>query len=175
MQLSTQLFDALTQEYRREVGDDEYRLELELLETMPQKFTEHAWSTGDLEDIVRWKSPRALPKFRENDEAEINDAVKQALEARSVKDRIEALRSLDGVEVPMASSFLLFVDPETYTVIDSRAWDALREFGYVSGDHDNTSIEQYLLYLGCCRTLAVEYEVDLRDLDRALWVIGGED
>lgn len=133
-----------------------------------EAFDERVWERGDLEEIVHWKGSRATIDFRKNEEAYVDAAI----EAESAWSTVEALCESNGVAVPMASSFLLFMDSEQYTVIDRRAWEALSEFGYVSGDLNNTSIEQYLLYLGICRTLATEYDVSLRDLDRAHWVLG---
>lgn len=115
-----------------------------------------------------------MANFRSNEEATVNEALEEALTADSVIESVKTLRSIAGVQVPMASAFLLFMDPAAYTVIDQKAWTVLREFGYLSNEHDNHSTEQYLLYLGTCRSLATEYDVSLRDLDRALWMIGGE-
>ena len=59
----------------------------------------------------------------------------------------------------------MFIDPDRFTVIDKRAWRTLREAGYIEEECENPSLEDYLIYLGICRALATEYDVDLRNLD----------
>lgn len=60
-------------------------------------------------------------------------------------------------------------------MIDVRAWGALHEMGYVDQElSDNPSVEEYLIYLGSCWTLANEYDLSLRTLDMALWALGGD-
>jgi thermostable 8-oxoguanine DNA glycosylase len=73
----------------------------------------------------------------------------------------------------MASAFLLFMNPDEYTVIDSRAGGFLNQEGYIPSNPSDPSIEEYINYTDVCRGLADDYDVDLRTLDRALWVIGG--
>jgi hypothetical protein len=61
-------------------------------------------------------------------------------------------------------------------VIDKRAWNVLHESEYLSQElSDDPTVEEYLLYLGACWTLANEYDVSIRTLDRALWVLDIED
>lgn len=173
MGLSTQLFEMATEQYRNEVGDEKYRSEVELLQELPEKFDNRIWSREDLEEIVQWKSHRALPDFGENDRG-VDETIEKALDAQELSEAVDALRGLHGVQVPMASAFLMFMDPNKYTVIDERAWKAFRDLGYVTADYDNQSTYKYVLYLGICKALALEHGVSLRNLDRALWVLGGE-
>jgi hypothetical protein len=79
---------------------------------------------------------------------------------------------LSGIGVPVASAVLLFINPDRFTVIDERAWSVLQETGYLAQELSNDpTVDEYLLYLGACWTLANEYDVSLRTLDRALWVL----
>ena len=73
----------------------------------------------------------------------------------------------------MASAFLLFMNPEAYTVIDQYAWAALLEAGHVEEELSGTpTVNEYVEYLGACHALAVETGVSLRMLDEALWMMG---
>jgi hypothetical protein len=70
---------------------------------------------------------------------------------------------LHGVDVPVASSVMAMVSPTTHTVIDYRALEAL------DYDGPNRSLSFYLHYRTYCEKLAAEWDLSLRDLDRALW------
>lgn len=158
-----------------------YEEELDRLESLPEKFDNDDWTQDDLEWIITWKVGRAFEKptlrhFRSNPDERISDAVETAVTARAVGDKVDALTSIKGVGVPVASAILLFIDPTRFTVIDERAWRALREMEYVDRElSEDPTIEEYVLYLGACRSLANEYDVDLRMLDRALWALGGDE
>lgn len=90
--------------------------------------------------------------------------------------KVETLQdNLHGVVVPVASTLLLFMDPTAYTVIDEKAWGALRAAGHVDAELSETpTVYEYITYLGVCHTLAKEVDVEPRTLDRALWVMDGE-
>lgn len=177
MTLSRQLLEAKAKDYE----DQYYEEELERLETLPRKFANDGWVMDDLEWIIKWKVGVAFEKpvlrhFRSNDEAAIREAIEEAVSAQSVGERVRALTSLKGIGVPVASAFLLFVDPDRFTLIDVRAWQALLDAGYFDQELSETpTVEEYLLYLGACWALANQYDVKLRTLDMALWALGGEE
>jgi len=50
--------------------------------------------------------------------------------------------------------------------------NVLQETGYLGQKlSDDPTADEYLLYLGACWAIANEYDVSLRTLDRALWVL----
>lgn len=175
MELTGRRIREAAREYPEQDGVD-FEEEKRQLELLPVAFAEGSWTWEDLEWIVRWKSHRALPAFRDNDTELAEDTVRRALERRSVVEKIDTLQdNLHGVGVPVASSLLLFMDPTTYTVVDVKAWDALRAAGHLEAELSETpTVDEYLTYLGICHSLANEVDVELRALDRALWVIGGD-
>ena len=76
----------------------------------------------------------------------------------------------------MGSAFLLFMNPDRFTVLDWKAWSVLHESGYLPDEMpDDPSVDDYLLYLGACWAIANEYDVSLRTLDMALWALGGDE
>ena len=79
----------------------------------------------ELEKVCRWKSARAIRLIRRNSVARVRAATRQALETRSERRRLEALRTLDGVSIPMASAILTLLNPQRYGVIDIRVWQLL--------------------------------------------------
>ena len=126
------------------------------------------YTRGNFETIVYWKLEAFLylkpgRNLDRNEDEEIADALRLAVDARTPRAAISVLCGLLGVRVPVASAVLTAIDPERYTVIDKRALHAL---GAASND---VTTELYLAHLGACRKLAGRYHVELRTLDRALW------
>ncbi|MFA9417625.1 hypothetical protein [Natrinema sp. HArc-T2] len=143
------------------------------LDVLPIAFAEGTWTWEDLEWVVGWKSNRVIPDFRMNDTELAEDTVRRTLERQSVVEKVETLQNnLHGVGVPVASALLLFMDPIAYTVLDERAWSALQVAGHLDTELSETpTVDEYLMYLGVCHTLANEIDVELRTLDRGLWVL----
>ncbi len=118
----------------------------------------------ELEHIFEWKTNgRGRSRLQSNTDDEIADALWLARGAKTERAAIAVLCGLHGVDVPVASAILTAIDPQRYTVIDFRALEAL---GSKTTDR---SVNLYLEYLQACRALAEEHEINLRDLDRALW------
>jgi hypothetical protein len=114
-----------------------------------------------LEAFLFLKPARNLDR---NDDEEVADALRLAVQAKTERAAISVLCGLTGVRVPVASALLIAINPQRFTVIDKRA---LRALG-VPASNDVT-IEFYLEYLRARRELAGRYHVDLRTFDRALW------
>lgn len=86
----------------------------------------------ELEKVCRWKSARAIHLIKRNTEPQVQTATRLAIATRSERRRLEALRSLDGVSVPMASAILMLLYPRRYGVIDIRVWQLLYALGEVT-------------------------------------------
>jgi len=146
---------------------------------LPSAFENDEWSLEDLEWIIEWKvgvfAKPILGDFRSNDDKVIRQKVEEAVRGPDIRSRVETLTSLKGVGVPVASAILTFIDPDTFTVIDGRAWEALEATGYIPEFQElseDPTVEEYLYYLGVCQALSNEYDVSLRTLDMALWSLG---
>lgn len=175
MDLSRRVLEHFESKYPEE--EDMYEEEVVQLESLPTAFEEGSWSQEDLEWIIEWKVGNAFVKpvlrhLRNNDDEEIQKSIDTAVHQSSIRSKVEALTSLNGVGVPVASAILLFINPKRFTVIDKRAWNVLHESEYLSQElSDDPTVEEYLLYLGACWALANEYDVSLRTLDMALWAL----
>lgn len=175
MEVDRRLIEQKAREYSREAGSKHYEEESRRLETLPLAFKTERWEWDDLVWIVRWKSPRPLGHFKKNDETKVHSTVARVLETDSLSEKVRLLTELQGVRVKMASAFLLFMDPENYTVMDWRTGDALHAMDWLpSSIPDDPSVADYDQYVRICREIATEYDVSLRTLDRALWVLGGD-
>jgi len=142
---------------------------------------------GELLDIVGWKSARQTPNAGENEAKTVRCVTRFAFQIakETPAAAVHLLSYLKGVQVRMASAILAVFDPRRYTVMDKRAWKTLQTLQRrdetrvplpttepFSETHlDNPDI--FSQYLCCCRELAARHKVDLRTLDRCLWVSNG--
>ena len=113
----------------------------------------------------RWKTPRSAPRVAMNSSEDVERATRIALlETSSERERMDALRSLHGVDWATASVLLHLVYPERYPIIDRRALHAL-------GAHQRGSYNFgfWQEYVDACVRLAREAGVDGRTFDQALW------
>ncbi len=117
-------------------------------------------------DVVSWKSRRTGGLAARNSAADVEYVTRAALAAReSLKAPL--LSVLAGVQTPVASALLAVVDPQNFTIIDWRAEESLRHFGYLSEFPPGRV--PYGFYLELCRETAKRLAVPLRELDRCLW------
>lgn len=124
---------------------------------------------GNLEAIIDWKSSRPKGRIKTgNTPKEISEALRIATTAEQARTALGVLCGLRGVDVPMASAILTAIHPRRHTVID---WRALKALGVKKSW---LTVDDYLEYLGFCKAKAAELSITLRDLDRALWLLGGE-
>jgi hypothetical protein len=125
----------------------------------------------ELEKVCRWKSPRAIRLIKHNSAVRVRAATRLALATRSERRRLEALRTLDGVSVPMASAILTLLNPRRYGVIDIRVWQLLYALGEVTKKPSGMGFDfnnwyQFLMKL---RYFAKKLRVGARDIERSLF------
>ena len=115
-------------------------------------------------EFAAWKSPRALPRCRTNEDAFVRAVTATALATPSDRLRIEVLRLLNGVDWPTASVLLHFAHADPYPILDVRALWTLGVSTPLAYSYDVWSA-----YTARCRALAAQSGLSMRDLDRALW------
>jgi hypothetical protein len=132
---------------------------------------EGEYTLANLEAIVRWKSERLVHYLIGNGGLRIRRALEVAAAPESsTEEAMNALLSLNGVDVSMASSILAVIFPERYIELKIEDLEALGQ--------RRQDIRFYEEYLGYCRALAesgvVQPQADLpgatplQALDRAL-------
>ena len=130
--------------------------------------------------IYRWKMQSYLKRFdwvrdfpSPNTDDEITRALRVAVAAArnetAARIAMDALCNLRGVKTPVASAFLTAIHPELFTVIDRQVYKSLGHELSAS-----VSTDEYFYYLTFCRDKARDYQVSLRNLDRALVMFGTE-
>lgn len=180
MDLTGSLVDARAREYREQ--EPLYTVEAEQLETLPAAFAAGEYGRRDAVWVVRWYYRRFLgdypgterraaeEQFRDNEFEDVRTAIADAVDADDAAAAIDSLTTLEAVDVPVASAFCMFIDPDEYVVVGPREWAALREAGALDRAYpEPPSVSDYETYLERCRALAGRFDCDLWTLYRALW------
>ena len=132
-----------------------------------------------LQRIMDWKYPRGRTRgyAQQNGPDQVESVTRGAFSQADPADAVGELCRLKGVWVAMASAILTVFDPLRFTVLDVRAWNALKtlklldELGLAEFDQHTDSPAAYRAYLKACVRLAEEAKVSLRSLDRCVWIL----
>lgn len=121
--------------------------------------------------ILKWKSPRPLRFYNQNEEVYINYITKLAFKEKDDRLKIHILTTLKGVNYPSASAILMFKDPVNFPVLDIRVWKLLYKSGLVTVNSRGIgfSLDQWVLYLKILRSLSKEYETSTREIEKKLF------
>ena len=179
MELSRSVVTDEAESYRE--SEPLFTVEDQHLDILPGMFVDGEFGRRDAEWVVRWHFRRFLgaypdaerqrreEQFRENDFDRVRGVLVD-LASLPLAEALDRLTALDGVDVPVASAFLQFADPESYLVVGKREWSVLHHAGELPEPYpDPPSTTDYETYLDTCRSLADEFDVDLTTLYRALW------
>lgn len=186
MELTPATVDELAANYETDQPladvEDEHR------ELLPATFSSDSYGWRDVEWVVQWYFRRFLGAYpdderretetaiRETDFEDVQTAIGDAMAADETTAKLESLTSLSGVEVPVASAFLAFLEPERYLVVSPAEWRVLRAAGELDEPYpDPPSPADYERYLTRCRVVADRCECSLRTLYRALWQVRRND
>ena len=125
-------------------------------------------------EINKWKNPknRNLSPLRENDTDEVLFRLSSA--RRMCKDQywmaaLDLLVGLRGINYPTATALLAMLLPDSFPIIDFRAWRSC------TGElRTNFDARRTRTYVESCMFWSSELALDLRKLDRALWRLDDE-
>jgi hypothetical protein len=158
--------EALAEDYWSEIADRDKRTEFGF-----ENDFQEARSLGYLPKelfvrVARWKSVRNTQRYESNSEDEIRTATAAAFQASDDESAISALRKLNGVALRTASAILHWMRPERFPILDYRVIAALDEKAPKSYE----DVTYYTLIADRVRELARKHSLDLRTIDRALWI-----
>ena len=132
---------------------------------------------GERKGIVGWKAARVLGKA--SWEARVPRDTRAAFSKASkgideeLVSAVDLLDRLPGVGVRMATAILMFYDPDRFSVMDVNAWRSLVHIGFADAfDFWYEDAADYPAYNMACRQLSEQFRHNLRDTDRALWILG---
>jgi hypothetical protein len=161
----------LADQYWHEASERERQLEKAAFEA-GAAIREGDYSLPNLETVVRWKSERVVHYLIGNS----NESLKKALSLAAapetpIRDAINALTALRGIDLPIATAILSTIHPDRYAVLDYRSLEAL--------GHSRHDVDFYEKYLGFFRHLAdcgvvkpqtnLHGDTALHTLERAFW------
>jgi hypothetical protein len=130
-------------------------------------------------------------RINKNDSTDVERQTRDAFQATTDAEAVNILTELSGVGVPLASTVLTVVEPDTYAIIDYRAFRGLaaakpelvdpRSDGY--GPYAEflecfrnylTKADAYEYYMIHVREIADEEGLSPREVDMALWAFDKE-
>jgi len=157
-----------------------YDLERYLFQVVFQRFASRGTlSAYDFFAIVIWKSNRSKTGVKSGlalAGESPSSLMRKVAQAQVPGEKVRVLTQVQGIGLAIASAILSVCYPDTFTVLDYRAWETLCELhpkGLLKRYPD--SEEAYLQYCRVCGTLAQQRGLSLRDLDRVLWAKSWED
>lgn len=185
MELTRSLVKAKAREYRE--TEPLSAVEEEHVELLPKTLRDGQYGWRDAEWVIQWYYRRYLgaypddrrraaeEAFRGNDFEDVRNALAEALDRDGIAGKLRRLEVLDGVDIPVASAFLMFAFPKRYVVLGDREWTVLKQASLLQKPYpDPPSVEEYMTYQRCCQGLLQRFDVDAWTLYRALWRLHAE-
>ncbi len=127
----------------------------------------HTLSESTFTEILNWKSARVKGRIKWGEFEKYQDVITECLSAPDT-EKMKLLVGLYGFGAPVASTFLQFIYPSTFPIIDRRTVDVLRHFGCIQ--YKSTGIAQYPAFKTSILKTHENYpKWSLREIDRALF------
>lgn len=82
-----------------------------------------------------------------------------------IRKSIEAIIAFDRVKIRVASAFMYWLRPNEFQLIDRRVTAALN----LSFADEDYNTENYLKYCDYCKSISIQQNLNLRQIDRALF------
>lgn len=178
--LTRTVVEELNRDYER--TEAFYLVEQERLETMPEAVREGTLSWKDVEWLVRWYYRRFLTStynarardveraYRSNEWATIRATLESVIDIDDPAERVAQVRTLDGIDIPVASGMLYFIDPTRDIVMGEREWHALEVAGELDEAYPRrVRPSDYCTYLEVCTTVTDRLNITFIELQRSLW------
>ena len=166
-------FDKLEPLIIKHLSKDEYEQTAELIKELSVAIKRGFLTKDELIKICQWKSPRAIRHIKSNTSPTIKKITSKVFDTNYEKEKIELLRELKGVSIPMASAILMLTNPKRYGVIDIRVWQLLYKIGTVKTNPKglNFSFQEWYRYLKIIQYFAKNFKVKARDIERTLFQV----
>jgi hypothetical protein len=116
-----------------------------------------------------WKARRQMNNYKANDPNLVQEATRLAYKVTNERIKLHILKILNGVQVPVASTILHFLQPDIFAIFDIHVRKSLKKAGKWDRDENDASDEAWQEYMALMRNLSSSLGVTLRELDKALW------
>lgn len=148
------------------IGGDEDDYELIKTKVNSDIVTSQSLSKNTFTDILNWKSARTKGKIDWNNFEVYQATIKSVSDVPDL-EKIELLCSLNGIGIPIASTILHFIYPDTIPIMDFRVTEALNHLGYLK--YKAISLPNYRRYTESINEIASQSKSSFRVVDRALF------
>lgn len=153
------------------VNSEDLQLEHWIERKMPKQQTTKALDLEFIRNIYIWKMRSTTGNS--NFPAHLNnlkfaEALRLFRDASSENEIIESIKyivSFSGIKIRIASAFMYWLRPDEFQIIDRRSTEALN----LSFTEEDYSIENYLRYCKYCKSISTQQNLNLRQMDRALF------
>jgi len=134
----------------------------------------HYLTNEEFFTIIIWKSNRSKTRVLngiKKSEKTIKEITEEVYKEKELKNKVEILKKIDGIGIPIASAILAVCYPNDFTITDYRATNSLEILGEKITKNPALSSSSYLDYVNICKKLKDRYNCSLREFDRILWGI----
>ncbi|SEW38526.1 hypothetical protein SAMN05421841_2476 [Chryseobacterium wanjuense] len=145
----------------------EFKYQKELTEKLDAKKDDFTYET--MLEIVLWKTNR-FPEINNDLIVKINELRKGYDEGLSDYILIKLLDS-KGFDLPMASTFLRFINPDYFQIIDQRVYRTIYGENLKMPFSKPKKIELYKKYLVDLKKICANYEIPFSKSDRILYLL----
>jgi thermostable 8-oxoguanine DNA glycosylase len=123
-------------------------------------------------EIVLWKVNRYVSLNKEILICVDNLKALTNGEHRQAQTVLESLLNIPGIDLPMASTFLRFRNPDVFQIIDRHAYRAIfdRDYPLHSASPTNLKVNTYFEYLDKLIELCRKKNLEFQTIDRLLYV-----
>jgi len=146
------------------------KLEEEIIKKIiPEVKKQEFFTKEQLKKVYIWKTNgRPIRRFEGNSNRDIESVTAIIFKTTSEHIRLEALKALEGISFPVASSILHLVFGN-YPIMDMRALRALSALTPKQTVDDWYTFSRWMKYVSFCRSQIEQFKISMRQFDRALW------
>lgn len=148
---------------------EEVRVEREIRQWLAQHLEPKYLNKEYFVKLGWWKARRQMENYKANDNNLVKEATRLAYETSNEQIKLHILKVLKGVQVPVASTILHFLQPDYFPIFDMHVRKSLKKTGKWDMDVNDASDEAWQKYVALMRELSERLGVSLRELDKALW------
>ena len=165
------IYSNLTELIKENLKNDETEDALELIKFLGDVNKKGYLTKNQFYKVAMWKTPRPKKHYLRNSEKHVINISKLVMSSQDDSEKITLLISLKGVSIAVASSLLTIINSRDYGIIDIRVWQLLYLYGEVNTKPKGQgfSLNDYLSYLKILRKYALQFNVDVRDIERTLF------
>jgi len=145
----------------------EFKYQKELTKKLDAKNDDFTYET--MLEIVLWKTNR-FPEINDDLIVKINELRRGYDESLSDYILVKLLDS-KGFDLPMASTFLRFINPDDFQIIDQRVYRILYGESLKIPFSKPKKIELYKKYLVDLKEACISYEIPFSTSDRILYLL----